>query len=192
MRRGSKLLIALGLLLILGSLGALLGFRLQAASAQKKAAATVSRLKELLPSGGAGILTQYSNMKMPALQISGQNIVAVVEIPGYGLSLPVRDSWDGGKVRAMPARFCGTAYDGSLVIGGSDQPGQFDFFDQIQPGAAVKLTDMTGRVFSYTVSRIDRAKSATAEKLTGGAYELTLFVRDAYGLDYILLRCTLS
>lgn len=191
MKRGSKLLIALGLLLILVSLGALLGFRLQAASARKTAAATVSRVKALLPSGSPGILDQYSNMEMPVLQIGGQDIVAIVEIPAFGLSLPVRNSWEGGRVRRMPARFCGTAYDGSLVIGGSDQPGQFDFFGQLQPGAAVKLTDMTGRVFSYTVSRIDRISSATAEKLTAGDWELTLFVRDAYSLDYILLRCSI-
>ena len=191
MKRGSKLLIALGLLLILGSLGALLGFRLQAVSARKTAAATVSRLRELLPTGSPGILEQYSNMEMPVLQVGGQDIAAIIEIPAFGLSLPVRNSWEGGRVRRMPARFCGTAYDGTLVIGGSDQPGQFDFFEQLQPGAAVTLTDMTGKIFSYTVSRIDRSSSASAEKLTAGDWELTLFVRDAYSLDYILLRCSM-
>lgn len=192
MKRGSKLLIALGLLLILGSLGALLGTSIYAGYARREAAATVEQLRELLPAGTAGMLDRYSNMDMPVLQVGGRDIVAILEIPGYGLTLPVRDDWGGGRVRTIPARFCGTAYNGSLIIGGSDQPGQFDFFDQIQPGAAVKLTDMTGRVFSYTVSRIDRASSAAAEKLTGGEGELTLFVRDAYGLDYILLRCKIG
>ena len=190
MKRGSKLLIALGVLLILGSLAALLGFRFYGEFAQKQAAATVKRLNALLPAREAGIPEQYSNMEMPSLQLEGQNLIALVEFPDFDRTLPVRSSWDGGKVWTMPARFCGTAYDGSLVIGGSDQPGQFDFFGQIELGAAVKLTDMMGREFSYTVTRIDRAEKASGEKLTAGEWELTLFVRDSYSLEYTLVRCS--
>ena len=48
---------------------------------------------------------------------------------------------------------------------------------------------MTGLVFHYVIDRIDRSASASEEILTAGNADLTLFVRNAYGLDYILLRC---
>ena len=36
------------------------------------------------------------------------------------------------------------------------------------------------------------AASAAPEKLTGGEAQLTLFTRDPYTLDYILVRCSLG
>ena len=192
MSRGSKLLILLGLLLILGSIGAFVTARILANRAGTEARDTVSRLRELLPEKRPGMQDRYTDMQMPVLQLDGRDLVAIVEIPGFGTELPVRNSWNPGTLHNSPCRYWGTCYDGSLIIGGSSQPGQFDCFGQLQPGATVRLTDMTGAVFTYTVTRIDRAASAAPEKLTGGEAQLTLFTRDPYTLDYILVRCSLG
>ena len=104
-------------------------------------------------------------------------------------TLPVAGSWDAGKVNSYPCRFWGTVYDGSLIVGGADQPGQFAGFDRIFDGSAVTVTDMTGAEFSYVVDRVERSKSAQAEVLMAGEADLTLFARDAYSLEYVILRC---
>lgn len=137
-------------------------------------------------------MDSYSVMEMPVLEIEGQDFSGIVDIPAFGLMLPIYNTWDSRKVTSFPCRFYGTVYDGSLIVGGSDQEGQFDCFEKIQNGSTVIITDMTGAEFYYTVVRIDRAKSAEADILINEDADLTLFVRDAYSLDYIIVRCALE
>ena len=87
------------------------------------------------------------------------------------------------------SRFAGSAYDGTLVIGGPDHPKQFGFCDQIDPGAAITLTDMTGGQLSYTVVRVDRREQADAGWLQDPEYDLTLFCRDTLSMTCIAVRC---
>ena len=77
------------------------------------------------------------------------------------------------------------------VIVGYDQPGQFDFLDEVSDQTMVKITDMTGQEFCYTVDCVERSDSAQAEILIDDKADLTLFVRDAQLLEYIIVRCVM-
>ena len=189
MRRGSKLLQILGCLLIFCGLGLLVFSRLHAEKAQTAAAQVLEQIEVILPERTAGAMDTYSTMEMPVLQIGGQDFSAVLDVPAFGRTLPVDHVWGADKVTSFPCRFYGSVYDGSLVIGGADQQGQFDWLDQIQQGSVVTITDMTGAEFSYVVDRVDRSKTAQAEVLISEAADLTLFVRDAYSLEYVIVRC---
>ena len=148
----------------------------------------MAALETVLPDRREGLWEPDRTTEMPALELLGRDYIALLEIPAYGLRLPVRSAWDSREAEARPCRFSGTAYNSSLVIGGYDRAGQFDFFDRIAEGTEIQVTDMTGAVFAYRVSRVDRSDSADAGVLAGRA-DLTLFVRDAQLLQYILLRC---
>ena len=185
MTKAAKLLIFLGLALLALSLGGLLLLHLGDNRGQKDAEALLQQLDTLLPAGHPGVPDTYRVPNMPTLEADGRDIVAIVEIPAYGLRLPVLASWDAGSALGIPRRFSGSAYDGTLIIGGS--AAQFACFAQIPAGTAVTVTDMTGAVFSYTVTRIGRSTSADAATLSGS--KLTLFARQTYSLEYILLRC---
>ena len=189
MRRSAKAVFALGCVLILCSLALLAVSQLRVKRGQEIAAKVVETMETILPERREGLSDTYRNMEMPALEIDGEDYVALVEIPAFGVRLPVSGSWEKAKVISCPCRFWGTVYDGSLIVGGYDQPGQFDCFDRVQDGTAVTVTDMTGAEFSYAVERVERSDSAEAEKLMDSAADLTLFVRDAYLLEYIILRC---
>ena len=188
MRRIGNIIFVLGCLLIAGSLGLLLFLQVQAKQAQGSNREIVQAMENILTDRREGS-SLGEEIGMPVLELQGEDFVALLEIPSYGLKLPVSSSWDQGKVRSHPCRFSGTAYNGSLVIGGSDQPGQLDFLDRISDGTAVTVTDMTGRVFSYVVERVERSSAASAQRLADGQWDLTLFVRDAQLLEYIILRC---
>ena len=190
MRKSSKILFVLGILLILGSLVIVAAYWLQAQRAQANAAKMLAQINAVLPPKSVGTMDAYSSMEMPVLQIDNQDFIAIVDIPAFGIMLPVYSTWDAGKATSCPCRFSGTVYDGTLIIGGTDQKGQFDCFDQIQHGNTVTVTDMNGAEFSYTVSRIDRTKSAEADILIDEMFDLTLFVRDAYSLEYMIVRCS--
>jgi len=189
MRRSGKVFFAVGFLLILCSFSLLAFSHFRTQRAQKNVAEIVQTLESILPARTEGVMDSFQDMDMPALELDGEDFVAVVDIPAFGVTLPVCARWDEGKVTSYPCRFWGTVYDGSLIVGGYDQPGQFDFFDRIPDGAVVTVTDMTGGEFTYAVERVERSRSAQAEVLMDDTADLTLFVRDAYLLEYIILRC---
>ena len=189
MKRRANLFFVIGGLLVAGSLALLAYSSVHSAQAQKHNAEVVAQITTILPDRIDGVMDNYSNMEMPAMQIAGEDYIGLLEIPAFGLTLPIGSSWDAGKVTSYPCRFWGTVYDGSLVVGGADQAGQLDCLDQIWDGSVVTVTDMTGSVFRYVVSRVERSKSAQAEVLLDDTADLSLFVRDAYNLEYIIVRC---
>ncbi len=188
MRRNiSKWLIALGMLLVVLGSGWLLFHHLSANAELEITQRVLAQLDKVLPPATAG---QLSDRQMPELTIQGYDVVAVLELPDYGVRLPVGNRWENQERTAHPQRFSGSAYDRTLVIGGSDRAGQLECLDRIEIGAEVTITDMTGGVFTYRVTRVDRSDSAEAELLADPTADLTLFTRDPYSLEYILVRCT--
>lgn len=179
----------LGICLIICSLALLGGSKLLAFKAQSLTASVVEEIEALLPERMEGSMEEYTNMNMPVIQIDGQDFSGLIEVPAFGVTLPIFNTWDSAKITSFPCRFYGSTYDGSLVIGGSDQSGQFDFCSKIDLGAYVCVTDMTGAEFDYRVTKISRSKTADAEVLVNDQPGLTLFVRDQYSLDYIVVRC---
>lgn len=190
MRSKSKWIILLGMLLLACSLGILLYTQFSAQKAQKTSADTVALLEEILPPKSLGVVDNYSSMQMPCLEIDRIEIVAVLEIPDWNVALPIRNSWDAKTLISGPQRFAGTVYDGSLIVGGMDQVGQFDCLKKLDIGNTIIITDMTGAQFSYTVERVERKKSADIEVLADTQSNLSLFVRDVSSMDYIIVRCT--
>ena len=182
----------LGISLLAVSLGLLLYSRIQAGRAANSCESVIAQMESLLPERTVGVPEDFTEMGMPVLQLGKQDFCGLVEVPAFGVKLPIYNNWETGKLTFFPCRFWGTVYDGSLVLGGADQDGQFDFCDQIQNGSYVTVTDMTGSEFTYTVTRIDRSKNADAGTLLKEGFDLVLFARDSYSLEYLIVRCNMA
>ena len=191
MKKSGKIIFFFGCILFAVGLGLLFMLKFQTKRAENVNTEIVQTMEMILSDCREGMKEPDYAAEMPALEIQGEDFIALLEIPTYGLKLPVCNVWDKTKVISYPCRFSGTAYQGTLAIGGYDQPGQFDFFDRISDGTEVTVTDMTGCIFYYVVDRVDRSKSAEAEVFIKDGTDLTLFVRDAQLLEYIILRCVL-
>lgn len=192
MKRRIPLLVILGTCLIVFSLCFVVAVQFQLHSGAKNCQSVVTEMKKLLPGRTPGIPGEYSDSVMPVLEINGADYVALLEIPSQGVTLPISDQWNSTRLSHSPSRFSGSAYDNSLVIGGVDHPKQFGFCDEIEHDDVLSITDMTGVHFSYVVSRIDRAKHASMQWLQDDAYDLTLFCRDTYSMEYIAVRCVFA
>lgn len=114
---------------------------------------------------------------MAAVEIDGIDVIGLLELPGRGIKLPVSAEWDSSEQSFRPARFMGSVYDGTLIVGGRSEDGNFDFIDQLDAGEELTFTDMTGRVFRYKVRKICHADNARAETLVDSESALTLFVK---------------
>ena len=188
--RKNKWLVLLGSVLIFCGLGLMLFSQIRAGIAKDSTAELLIRLEEILPSKTVGVIDSYSSMEMPTLELEGKNIVAVLNFPELGRSLPLESTWNKNRLTSLPQRFSGSVYDSSLIVGGSDQKGQFDCLKKLDIGYTVTVTDMTGAEYSYTVSRIERKKSADSKVLANKESSLTLFAREAYSTEYVIVRCT--
>ena len=191
-KRTSTLILALGICLVMVSLAWLLVMHIRMEKGAEYSSRIGAKLAEILPENTASTPGLYPDAGMPVLQLENRDYVAVLEIPAFGLTLPVADHWDSGQLTRTPARFHGSAYDGSLIIGGTDHPRQFGFCGEIEYGTVVTVTDMTGARFTYTVSGVDRGKHAESQWLADPDCDLTLFCQDVYAMEYIAVRCVLA
>lgn len=184
-----NLLQKLGLVLVIASCAVLLGSEAVAARNRSAVQQITSQIKASLPECAQGDPGSYSDTAMPVLQIGGEDFGALLEVPLFGVVLPVGSSWEDGHISQYPCRFWGSAYDNTLIVGGSGRKGQLDFCGKLSLGDKLRITDMTGTQFSYEVVRIDRAKHADMDTLQKNICDLTLFARDSTSLDYIVVRC---
>ncbi len=136
----------------------------------------LSRLDEAIPEKIAGVYETRTNSDMPAIEIDGVDFIGILEFPEMDIRFPVGAEWKGSGGSYCPARYSGSVYDRSLVIGGAYKADNFDFLDSLDVGGKIVFTDMTGCVYTFEIAKIRHSEKALKE-----AFEsddgLTLFVK---------------
>lgn len=187
MKRRHNWLLALGLGLMLAGLVLVLGSALVRHLWQTQASRLAGQIEALLPDRSVGVPEDYSSMDMPALSLDGQDFIGLVELPAYGIQLPLCGHWQPGKVGKYPCRLDGTLYNDSLIIGASAS--QLSCVKTVGHGDLVTVTDLQGAVYTYRVRNIRRADNADLSTLKREDARLVLFVRDLYTMEYIIVSC---
>ena len=124
---------------------------------------------------------------MPALALDGTDFIGILEMPLYDSALPVSNSW--GQSERYPCRFSGSIYDGTMQIGATSQAGQYEFFCEISVGDSLYFTDMEGNRYAYEVKDLRYEKHADEAALMGEEAALTLFIKNVYAFEYIIVFC---
>lgn len=188
----SRIALCLGVLLIIGALSLLVISRINIPKNEKNAKEIIDEMYALMPD----IKNVYPDGKgdtvMPSMELDGNDFSGIINIPLYNTELPVCNEWDKNNVGKYPHRFTGSIYDNSLIIGGSDNIGQFDFMKNISVGDNVHFTDTMGGRFSYVVSSIRITDDVSLDSLSNDDADLTFFARNSYGFDYTVVRCKLK
>ena len=99
------------------------------------------------------------------------------------------DGANWGSVSKYPSRLNGSIYDGTIQIGGTSQKGQYDFFRETSVGDPVYFTDMEGNRYAYAVTDIHYEKHADQEAFHREESAMTLFIKNIYGFEYIVVFC---
>ena len=190
--RGKRLtlgLLILGMMLIIGSVGyyAWMCYSVKENAADAKK--TVDKMYLLMPELTNGVPDERSNTTMSSLEIDGDSFVGIIEVPVYESKLPIYASWDTDKLNRFPCRFFGSVYNKTLIIGGSENDGQFDFITQISRGDSVCITDTMGVRYTFQVSSIRRCKDISADKLLSEESSLVFFAKNSLDFDYVVVYC---
>ena len=156
----------------------------------EKTDAYVHTIRTIIPEPQGAALGERSDNTMPVLSLDGVDFAGILEIPRYDSALPVCNTW--GQPSRYPCRFSGSIYDGTLKIGAACQAGQYDFFREISVGDSLYFTDMEGNRYAYEVKDLRYEKHADEAALMGEEAALTLFIKNVYAFEYIIVFCDLS
>ncbi len=188
----TSILMLVGVVLIVLSLVAIVVSEIAERKAEENVKIIASKLHSLMPDAVDGAPDDRSNKIMPVLSVENKDYIGLLELNSLDITLPIGEKWDLSEISHYPCKYMGSMYDSSLIIGGSDNSGQFDFLKTISNGDTLSVTDVTGLRFNYVVTDIRKTKDVSTEGLTSKKADLVLFARNAYSFDYTVVRCDLK
>ena len=183
----NKIFYIFGAILIIASAALLMLNHKFMSDIQMKTEMITASVEKMMPERQPALAGQYTKVDMPVYEIDGTDYCALLCVQKLGVTLPVAENY--GAIENVPARYNGSVYDGTLVIGEQGSAGQLGFVTQLDIGEKITVVDMMGGEFNYTVEKIDRAKTVTDESLNSTEYQLTIFFYIAKENKYIVVRC---
>ena len=186
-KRIKRLCILIGICLLVVAALVLISWQWGIRKSQENAAQYVQTIRALIPEPQSAALEERRDNTMSVLSIDGTNFAGILEMPRFGSSLPVCADW--GEVSKYPCRLSGSIYDRTMQIGATSQKGQYDFYREVSVGDSVFFTDMEGNRFSYEVTDIRYEKHADQATLQQESAALTVFIKNIYAFEYILIFC---
>lgn len=182
-----KCLIIVGACLLAAAFAVLVAWQWGIHISQQRSGEYVNTIRSLIPSPQGAVPEERRDNTMSILSVDGTDFVGILEMPQYGSALPVCSDW--GSVSKCPCRFNGSVYDRTMQIGATSQKGQYDFYRDISVGDAVYFTDMEGNRYAYSVTDIHYSASADQAVLDQQNGALTLFIKNIFAFEYIIISC---
>jgi sortase A len=182
-----KICVLVGACLLLGAVVMLAFWRWNIHNSEKEAKYYISTLQALIPETQNAVPEERRDNTMAVLSVDGADFVGLIELPRYGSVLPVCADW--GKTSKYPCRFSGSIYDGTMQIGATTQKGQYDFYREISVGDSLIFTDMEGNRYTYAVTNLRYEKHANKTELQSETSDLTLFIKNIYAFEYLIISC---
>lgn len=183
-----KICIFAGVFLLAAAITLLVAWQWNVRASEKWAETCVATLRTLLPEPQGAVPESRRDNTMPICSLDGTDFVGILEMPRYASSLPVRA--DYGSLTKSPSRFHGSIYDGTLQIGATTQPGQYDFYREISVGDTVFFTDMEGNRYTLQITNLRYASQIDQATLLREEATLTLFLQNIYSFEYLILYCS--
>jgi len=119
------------------------------------------------------------------------NVIGILEIPSLKLELPVLSECTPSLLKVSVCRYMGGAEDGAerLVVAGHNYKSHFGTISQLEIGAEVRFTGLSGVEYSYEVTEITVIAANDLKTLESGEWDIALFTCNFGGTKRILVRC---
>ena len=185
-----KFCILVGVSLLVGAVVILALWRWNINNAEERAQYYANTLRALIPEPQNAVPEERRDNTMSVLSVDEIDFVGLVELPRYEPTLPVCADW--GKTSKYPCRFTGSIYDGTMQIGATTQKGQYDFYRELSVGDTVSYIDVEGNRYTFTITSLRYAKHANQAALQQNDAALTLFIKNIYSFEYLIIFCDVS
>ena len=183
-----NILIGIGITLIVIAVGLSVYLNLVSTISTRRLNGIVEKIHEILPETTYGTWDNYTNISMPMVEIDGVNFIGLIEIPSCNVELPIYSEWDNRQIFKTPCRYTGSVYDGTLIIGDNDRL----FVKQLNINDSIIITDMNGYQYTYSIDTIEKINDVSTDFLTPLNNDLTIFFKESYSLEYVIIRCSIG
>ena len=182
-----KICILIGACLLVVAIVILALWRWNIHKAETQVQYYVNTLRSLIPEPQSAVLEERRDNTMSVLSVDGTDFVGIVEFPRYASVLPVCANW--GESSKYPCRFGGSIYDSTMQIGATTQKGQYDFYRELSVGDTVIYTDVEGNQYTFAITSLRSEKHADQAALQHEDVPLTLFIKNIYSFEYLIVFC---
>lgn len=185
-----KICVLAGTLLLMAACAILFLWQWNIHASQQQTQDYVHTLRSLIPEVQNVALEAKRDNSMPLLSLDGKDFIGILEMPLYESTLPVCADW--GNPSQYPRCLSGSIYDRSIQIGATSQAGQYDFYRELSVGDSVFFTDMEGNRYALEISDLRYKKHADQTALQSCDAALTLFIKNVYAFEYLIVFCDIS
>lgn len=126
--------------------------------------------------------------ELPTMEIDGDEYIGIIELPTLDRSLPVMKDWSYPKLRLSPCRYWGSAEKGNFVIFAHNYSRHFGSIKDLAIGDPVQFVSADGRVYRYSVEKIETLEKGDVDKMLNSGYDLTLFTCTYGGRRRVTVR----
>ena len=182
-----KICVLVGMGLLVAAVVMLALWSWNISSSEKQMHYYVNTLQSLIPTPQNAVPEERRDNTMSVLSVDGTDFVGILEFPRYASALPVCADW--GETAQYPCRFSGSIYDGTMQIGATTQKGQYDFYRELSVGDRVIYTDVEGNRYTFLIIGLRYEKHADQTTLTQKDAALTLFMKNIYSFEYLVVFC---
>jgi sortase A len=182
-----RICIFVGVCLLAGAVIALALWRWNIYHSEKQLQYYVNTLRKLIPEPENAVPEERRDNTMSVLSVDGTDFVGIVEIPCYESALPVCADW--GKTSQYPCHFRGSIYDSTMQVGATTQKGQYDFYRDLSVGDTIIYTDVEGNRYTFSIASLRYEKHADQTALQREEAPLTLFIKNIYSFEYLIISC---
>ena len=121
--------------------------------------------------------------------IDGNTYIGYLSIPEFELELPIMDDWSMERLQVAPCLQYGSPLTNDAVIAGHNYKKHFLPLHDIQAGARVTFTDMTGYVIDYVVMEVKIIDPTNVYEVIDSEYDLILYTCTSSGQNRVTVRC---
>ena len=126
--------------------------------------------------------------ELPTMEIDGDEYIGIIELPTLDRSLPVMKDWSYPKLRRAPCRYWGSPEKGNFVIFAHNYSRHFGSIKDLAIGDPVQFVSADGRVYRYSVEKIETLEKGDVDKMVNSGYDLTLFTCTYGGRHRVTVR----
>ena len=143
-----------------------------------------------IPDESQMIRSKLTDANIDTIDIDGLDYIGYVSIPDLDLDLPVVSKWSYDALKVSPARYSDDGSSYGLVIAAHNFARHFGKIYSLPEGAVVYFTDVHGVVYSFEVVKQEVLNPEDITKMTTEPYDLTLFTCTPGGVSRVTVRCT--
>ena len=130
-----------------------------------------------------------SAIEMPSVKVGEFRYIGLLEIPALNRQLPIMAECTDRGLRKAPCCYTGSVYEDSMVIAGHNYLSHFAGLRGLPLGSEVYFTDMEGNRYALEISDLRYKKHADQTTLQSCDAALTLFIKNVYAFEYLIVFC---